>query len=97
MSSIPIARIFDMTSGHHGYEPTKIISGSSNVVANNRPVARQNDEVLKHKRPNTPYHNRHIMGCSTVTIVNSRGVGRIGDSIDCGGLIVQGSGNVSKG
>lgn len=97
MSSIPVARLNDTCGGHHGFHPTKIISGSSNVIANNLPVARQGDEVLKHKRPNSPYHNRHISGCSTVTIVNSRGVARIGDAIDCGGLVVQGSGNVGKG
>ena len=89
MSSIPVARLNDTCSGHHGFHPTKIISGSSNVIANNLPVARQGDEVLKHKRPNSPYHNRYISGCSTTTIVNSRGVARIGDAVDCGGLVVD--------
>ena len=97
MSSIPVSRVGDYGSGHSGFQPTKVISGSSNVIANNIPVARQNDEVLKHKRPNSPYHNRYISGCSSTTIVNSRGVARIGDAIGCGGLLVQGSPNVSKG
>lgn len=96
-SSIPLARIGDTGSGHDAYEPTVITSCSDNVFANNKGVARVDDTLLRHKRPNSNYHDRKICKGSNVTFVNNRGVARIGDPICCGGLLVQGSPNVFKG
>lgn len=97
-SAIPVSRLNDTGSGHGSFPPTNIITCSSNVIVNNRGVARKGDNLQPHGSPSpSPIHSRVLCGCSSKTNVNSRGVVRIGDAICCGGLMVQGSGNVKKG
>lgn len=98
MAAIPVSRLHDTGSGHGSFPPTNINSGSKNTIVNNLSVARKNDTLVPHGSPSpSPVHNRSLCGCSIITFVNNRGVVRIGDSICCGGLMVQGSHNVFKG
>ncbi|KHT39931.1 S-type Pyocin domain-containing protein [Pectobacterium brasiliense] len=95
------ARLNDIGSGHDCFPETPIIEGSSDVIINGQPAARQGDAVLLHgcPCPNTPHgvHSRKIAEGSSTVIINGKPAARIGDGIHCGGVIVSGSGNVIIG
>ncbi|MGI8464474.1 type VI secretion system PAAR protein [Pectobacterium punjabense] len=95
------ARLNDIGSGHDCFPETPIIEGSSDVIINGQPAARQGDTVLLHgcPCPNAPHgvHSRKIAEGSSTVIINGKPAARIGDGINCGGVIVSGSGNVIIG
>ncbi|WGL29350.1 S-type pyocin domain-containing protein [Pectobacterium brasiliense] len=95
------ARLNDIGSGHDCFSETPIIEGSSDVIINGQPAARQGDAVLLHgcPCPNTPHgvHSRKIAEGSSTVIINGKPAARIGDGINCGGVIISGSGNVIIG
>lgn len=95
------ARLNDIGSGHDCFPETPIIEGSSDVIINGQPAARQGDAVLLHGCPcsNAPHgvHSRKIAEGSSTVIINGKPAARIGDSINCGGAITSGSGNVIIG
>ncbi|ACX87548.1 S-type Pyocin domain protein [Pectobacterium parmentieri WPP163] len=95
------ARLNDIGSGHDCFPETPIIEGSSDVIINGQPAARQGDAVLLHgcPCPNAPHgvHSRKIAEGSSTVIINGKPAARIGDGIHCGGVIVSGSGNVIIG
>ncbi|MBN3181935.1 S-type pyocin domain-containing protein [Pectobacterium brasiliense] len=95
------ARLNDIGSGHDCFPETPIIEGSSDVIINGQPAARQGDAVLLHgcPCPNAPHgvHSRKIAEGSSTVIINGKNAARIGDGINCGGVIISGSGNVIIG
>ncbi|MBE5212543.1 S-type pyocin domain-containing protein [Pectobacterium sp. A535-S3-A17] len=95
------ARLNDIGSGHDCFPETPIIEGSSDVIINGQPAARQGDAVLLHGClcPNAPHgvHSRKIAEGSSTVIINGKNAARIGDGINCGGVIISGSGNVIIG
>ena len=97
MSGKPAARLFDIGSGHGCFPPTPAISGSPNVMINNRPSVRQGDAYLLHGCPNCPPHPRSLSEGSPTVFINNKQAGRVGDAIGCGGSNSTGSGNVFIG
>ncbi|KFF62905.1 S-type Pyocin domain-containing protein [Pectobacterium brasiliense] len=95
------ARLNDIGSGHDCFPETPIIEGSSDVIINGQPAARQGDAVLLHgcPCPNAPHgvHSRKIAEGSSTVLINGKPAARIGDGINCGGVIASGSGNVIIG
>ncbi len=95
------ARLNDIGSGHDCFPETPIIEGSSDVIINGQPAARQGDAVLLHgcPCPNAPHgvHSRKIAEGSSTVLINGKPAVRIGDGINCGGVIASGSGNVIIG
>lgn len=95
------ARLNDTGSGHDCFPETPITEGSSDVIINGQPAARQGDTVLLHgcPCPNAPHgvHSRKIAEGSSTVIINGKPAARIGDGINCGGVIISGSGNVIIG
>ncbi|KGA42816.1 S-type Pyocin domain-containing protein [Pectobacterium odoriferum] len=95
------ARLNDIGSGHDCFPETPITEGSSDVIVNGQPAARQGDAVLLHgcPCPNAPHgvHSRKIAEGSSTVIINGKNAARIGDGIHCGGVITSGSGNVIIG
>jgi uncharacterized Zn-binding protein involved in type VI secretion len=82
-----IARVGDKTS-HGG----AILSGSSDVKANNKAEARVGDPV------SCPTHGTNtIVGGSSTVSANNKKKARIGDSCACGATIVEGSPDVNAG
>jgi uncharacterized Zn-binding protein involved in type VI secretion len=75
MAARPAARLTE-TSVHGG----KIVSGSSNVIVCNKPVARQGDG---HVCPIPGHTPGRVVGCSRTVIINKRGAARMGDFIGC--------------
>lgn len=92
----PVCRLNDKSSGHGPYPPQAILSGSSNVFINGRPVAAKGDELEPHPTPD-PAHTSKLSSGSSTVYVNGKPINRIGDSVSCGGFMVNGSSNVFSG
>ncbi len=100
MSGKPAARIGDIGSGHGcHFPPSPAISGSPNILINNRPAVRQGDAYAPHPCPVCPLppHGRKLASGSPTVLFNNKQAGRVGDPIDCGGSDATGSGNVLIG
>ena len=93
----PVSRLGDLGTGHGCYPPTTISSASGDVYTNSIGTARKDDSLIPHACPDTPPHGRAIKSGSSSVFVNSRDCTRIGDPIDCGGNVAEGSGNVFAG
>lgn len=93
----PAARLGDIGSNHGSWHPSPIISGSSDVITNGRPAARQGDALAPHDKPKSPPHGRSIAEGSPTVFINGKPAARVGDGISCGGNISTGSGNVNIG
>lgn len=91
-SKQPAARLGDIDTGHPPAPPTPIITGSTNVLINGRPAARQNDMLAAH-HPGV----RLITEGSPSVLINGRPAARVTDSINCGGKIIIGSSDVLIG
>jgi len=92
----PITRITDIGSEHGCYPPTQAIEGSSNVIACGKGVFRKGDSLEPHSCGDST-HNRHSEGSSSTVFVNSKGVVRVGDAVDCGGEMITGCSKVIVG
>ena len=92
-----VARIGDQDvphcSGHN------VATGSSNVFANGRGVARRGDSCTPHLLPGSPCptHSATISGGSGSVFVNGRPMARVGDAYGGCTSIAQGSGSVFAG
>jgi uncharacterized Zn-binding protein involved in type VI secretion len=94
----PASRIGDVALGHGSFPPTAALTGSGDVFTCGPSQHRLGDEVVSHgsKSPSPPHARHTIMGSSSV-FTNSKPTVRIGDSVDCGGMLVQGCGTVIVG
>jgi uncharacterized Zn-binding protein involved in type VI secretion len=61
-----------------------------------KPVARQGDPLLAHRKPKHPSHGRQIAGGESSVLVNGRPVAVTGAAVDCGGYLVA-TGSVEAG
>lgn len=94
----PVSRVGDIALGHGSFPPTPATAGSGDVFAGGPPVHRKGDAILLHPSPSpSPPHPRSASSGSTTVFTNSLGTARIGDSVDCGGMLVQGLATVIVG
>ncbi|MEZ2636617.1 PAAR domain-containing protein [Morganella morganii] len=73
----------DTGTGHDSYKPTKVISGSHTVSADNKGIARLGDSLESHGN-----HSRTIVSSSGSVFVDGKPAARSGDNINCGGVLV---------
>ncbi|EPU3829038.1 PAAR domain-containing protein [Campylobacter coli] len=89
-----VARLGDIGSGHASFPETAIITAASKSFTNNIPRARQGDRLEDHGSPSpSPPHGRAIAEGSPNTFTENKPQAYIGHKVDCGGIIVTGSGN----
>lgn len=88
------ARRGDKCTGHGDARSRPAQRGSSDTWVNDKASLRVDDPFLKHG-PDA-HHGKVSEGSSTVTI-NDRPAARVGDALDCGGTIQDGSNDVSIG
>lgn len=74
--------IGDIGTGHDSHKPTKVISGSRTVRADNKGIARQGDSLESHGN-----HSRNIAGGSASVFVDGKPAARSGDRVNCGGVL----------
>lgn len=75
-------------------DPLKITSGSSNVYINGAPAARKDDPVEKHTKGDDTHSSKKINQGSDNVYINDKKAARKGHSLDCGGTVHKGSGDV---
>lgn len=100
MSSQPVTRKGDKTTGHGQYKPRASTSGSGDVFVNNIAVVRNEvDTWAPHTSPPNDTHageTHHTTSGSGTVFANNKAVARIGDAVE-GDTIAAGSGNVFAG
>ncbi|WP_413483515.1 PAAR domain-containing protein [Morganella psychrotolerans] len=74
--------IGDTDTGHDSHKPTKVVSGSHTVKADNKGIARLGDCLESHGN-----HNRHIVTSSASVFIDGKPAARSGDKINCGGIL----------
>lgn len=100
MSSQPVARVGDKTTGHGPYLPRPSTGGSGDVFVNGIAVSREGDTWAPHNgRPDDTHAyevGKTVSGSSTV-FVNGKPLARIGDIVDGADKIAGGSSDVFAG
>lgn len=83
-------------TGHGPFPPRKNITKSGDVIVNGKGALRQTD-VFEPHCVGPSCHTGAVSGGSGSVNINGKPAARIGDAIDCGSFIAQGSGNVFIG
>ena len=91
-----ITRIGDLTRGHAGFHPTRLLEGSPTVFANGRAVGTIGKVYAIHRNGKSAHIGRLSSGSATV-FINGRAVGRVNDKLSCGDTVAQGSPTVFAG
>lgn len=90
-----VTRQGDLCTGHPPcFEPRPPSSWSPNVFVNSRQVIRVTDSYPPHGIPPCLPHSGNLADGSPNVFVNDLKLGRIGDPLNCGSLVQQGSGDV---
>lgn len=93
-----VTRKADMGTGHGCWVPRPNAEGSPDVYVNGIPLHRQGDAWLPHTCPSIPNtHAGNLASGSSTVYCNGMQVGRIGDPVDCGSFVAQGSPDVYAG
>lgn len=91
-----VSRLGDLCTGHGCWPPRPGITASPNVIVNGIRTHRLGDGWLIHCCDGSCHPGVVASGSPTV-MINGRPAARIGDRINCGSLIAQGSPNVNIG
>lgn len=83
-------------TGHGCFPPRPNTSSSSDVYVNNILVHRQSDSWSVHCC-GPSCHSGSLQSGSSTVYVNNLQCSRIGDPVDCGSVIAEGSSNVFSG
>ena len=87
-----VTRKTDNCTGHGCYPPRPSTSWSPDVFVNNLEVERKDDTMESHCCPPSCHGGVHV-GVHSV-FVNGKDIQTIGDPIDCGSSVAEGSSNV---
>lgn len=86
-------RLNDSCTGHGCFPPRANTAASSDVIINGKGAHREGDNWAAHCC-GPPCHGGTTASGSPDVFVNGKAKARIGDPVDCGSAIAQGSGNV---
>ena len=92
----PVTRLGDICTGHQAWPPRPNDEASGNVFVNSIGAHRQGDHWAVHCKDADCHDSTHSTGSSNV-FVNNKQLSRIGDPINCGSYVAQGSPNVFAG
>ena len=87
----------DVCSGHGCFPSRPNDTSSSDVFAESRGIHRQSDHWSAHCCPNQGCHDSILAVGSSTVFVNGLQCGRVGDSIECGSIVITGSSTVFAG
>jgi uncharacterized Zn-binding protein involved in type VI secretion len=91
-----VTRLGDQCSGHGCFPPRPNVQASNNVFVNGLGVHREDDGWASHCC-GIPCHSSILEAGSSKVYVNGKQMCRIGDPVECGSIVAQGSGNVFAG
>lgn len=89
------ARLRDMCSGHQGFPPRPNSQGSPDVFFNSLPAHRKTDSWMTHCHISC--HPGILVTGSPTVFTNNLAQGRVGDYVNCGSTIAQGSPDIFVG
>tara|TARA_B100001564_G_C20545123_1_gene626239 strand:+ start:377 stop:664 length:288 start_codon:yes stop_codon:yes gene_type:complete len=89
-----VTRLGDLCTGHGCFPARKSVSASPNVFVNGIAAHRLNDAWEPHGCPTCTPHSGILAAGSSTVHVNGKAIGRIGDPVDCGSNVAEGSSNV---
>ena len=92
-----VTRLGDRCSGHGCYPSRPSTQGSPDVFVNGIAAHRQGDAWAMHGCAHCIPHGGVLARGSKTVFVNGLPVGRIGDPIDCGSRVMEGSVDVFAG
>ncbi len=81
----------DICTGHDACPSRKAVEGSPDVFIDGHPVVRLGDLWASHGCPAHAPHQGRVMQASDEVTVNDLPVVRVGDPLDCGGVVKTGS------
>ncbi|ASL27353.1 PAAR domain-containing protein [Azotobacter chroococcum] len=91
-----VTRLGDQCTGHGAFPPRPSVSASPNVFVNGIAAHRQGDAWDIHCDPSSCHAGVLAQGSATV-FANGLPLGRIGDPVDCGSSVAEGSPDVFTG
>ncbi|MCM2973214.1 type VI secretion system PAAR protein [Larsenimonas suaedae] len=91
-----VVLVGDIGTDHDGYHPSPVIAGSSSVLMDGKPVARQGDPLQPHDKPNHSPHPRFVAAGTADILVDGKPIALTDDAVDCGGVLI-GSGSGEGG
>lgn len=83
---VSVILIGDTGTGHDSHGSTHVITGSTSVKADNKAIARLNDQLNPHGN-----HSRYISTASASVFVDGKPAARDGDNVNCGGVLIGNS------
>lgn len=92
-----VTRLGDICTGHGCFPPRPSTGASGNVFANGIAVHRQGDSWAAHGCPSCAPHGGNLSSGSGTVFANGKQLGRIGDPVDCGSSVADGSSTVFAG
>lgn len=90
-----VTRRTDVCTGHGCFPSRPSVQGSPNVFTNTLETHRETDAWAVHCCGSC--HGGNLASGSSTVYVNGLQMGRIGDPVDCGSTVAQGSPNVFCG
>lgn len=87
----------DLTAGHGCFPPTAITGSCSKTFINGILASVQGVSVATHKCGRTVHSSRTVSSGSGTVFIEGIAATRVGDSVNCGDTIGQGSSNVQFG
>lgn len=90
-------RLNDNCTGHDACPAVPLVTASSNVFTNSRGAGRITDKYETHGCPAHVPHQDYIDAGSGTVFINGLKAARIGDAVNLGGSVAEGSDNVFIG
>lgn len=87
-------RVGDKCTGHDSCPAVPLIEGYSHVLVNGKPIGVVDCAYQNHGCTGHATHTPHIAEGAPNVFVNGKAVARVGDRVDCGGTVAEGSSNV---
>lgn len=87
------ARLGDHCSGHDCYPPRPSITSSSDTFIDGIPALRVGDKYEQHCCTSPPFdcHEGTVISGSGSVFINGQSAARVGDALDCGSTVNNGS------
>jgi|688.fasta_scaffold376249_3 uncharacterized Zn-binding protein involved in type VI secretion len=86
-----VSNLTSICSGHNGWPPRNVVSGSTDVFIENSGAVRIGDFWEVHCKPDEGCHGGTSITGSPTVFVNDLSLCRVGDYIDCGSTILTGN------
>ncbi len=92
-----VTRVGDKCTGHDNCPAVPLVEGDSTILVNGKPIGVVGCAYQSHSCTTHTSHTPHIAQGAPYVFAHGKAVARVGDAVDCGGTVAQGSSNISVG